>query len=151
MTEFVRTDEGWVNLDAVEKIIETEGKHGDRATFFAAGGRRLGSGARWDPYEHNGQIVPATADQHVVVIGEGDGPENPWVSRMPVIAWRIHSMYGYAIPIGAWETEGLRVLIPTDDGKFIYQENCFYDSLAEAIEAWKHEKRAVQAEKEGPA
>lgn len=139
MPEFVDTDEGWINIDHVETITEKTHDGIRRATFYDAASRRMGGKAMWDPFEHNGHIIPAQPDAYGVVIGNDDGPD-PWVQRIPIVGWRITSCIQYAVPVCPWPTEGCCMLIPTGDGKWMWQDNAIYDTLEAAVESWKREK-----------
>jgi hypothetical protein len=143
MTQFVETNDGWVNLAHVAKIKERNNHANSGLIFYGVDGKVLGAKSCLDepfnPSDISPVVVPAAPGSMAVVIwavnNEEECPYETETETFPIVAWAIVEGVGRPIlPNKGLMDDGAVVFIQLDDGRLVESCDGICANLTEAQE-----------------
>jgi len=162
MSNFIETDNGWVNLDHVESFERVEAAKGRPTYIFRRrGGTPIDrvTGIDFDPEDIEGVIIPAASDARAVVIDVDTSTARPteedvWTDHHSIVAWRVGR--DGVTPILPTDTGGgseALTLIEQPNGHLVSQWDDSYDTLdaakayalLSAQDAWDREHPVAES------
>jgi hypothetical protein len=160
MTQFLRTDDGLVNVDHIARAV---GRHDGKVVLRDCEGRSLGVADECDL--ETATLVPAAPDTFATVISVSGiysaalpTADCVYVDRVPIVAWRIsrYTSDSYiALPVVAGIGSDQTALIERPNGELDSPDDRLYkdldaakaDFLKKAQQQWQ--QRAEKLEKAG--
>jgi hypothetical protein len=136
MTQWIETEDGYVNAAHVVSVKET--MRGDGWVLRLVDGDAVRVGRVTAPKDFGeafATILPAQPGQEALLVTWDDHTARPtelWLSRMPIIGWRVRPDPAYApVPIIPENElpEAHRLLIVLPDGKLLEPGNSEFDNV----------------------